>query len=81
MIKQLFNYINDNNLKIIYLNNQLDIVNYKKILIFNDDKIKIDCYKKNISIIGTNLTIKKLCDDEVLVEGNIKEVKWEDSYE
>ena len=81
MIKQLFNYINDNNLKIIYLNNQLDIVNYKKILIFNDDKIKIDYYKKNISIIGNNLTIKKLYDDEVLVEGNIKEVKWEDSYE
>ncbi len=81
MIKKLFSYINDNNLKIIYLNNQLDIVNYKKILIFNDDKIKLECFKKNISIIGNNLTIKKLYDDEILVEGNIKEVKWEDSYE
>ena len=81
MFKNLFNYIKDLNLKVIYSNNKLDIINYKKILIFNDDKIKVECTKKIITVLGNNLSIKKMYDDELLIEGNIKEVKWEDIYE
>ena len=81
MFKNLFNYIKDLNLKVIYSNNKLNIINYKKILIFNDDKIKIECPEKIITVLGNNLSIKKMYDDELLIEGNIKEVKWEDTYE
>lgn len=81
MIKKLFNYINDFNLKVIYKDNKLDIINYKRILIFNDDKIKVECPKKIISVMGNNLSIKKLYDEELLIEGNIKEVKLEEIYE
>lgn len=81
MFKNLFNYIKDLNLKVIYSNNKLNIINYKKILIFNDDKIKIECPKKIIIVLGNNLSIKKMYDDELLIEGNVKEVKWEDTYE
>jgi len=81
MFKNLFNYIKDLNLKVIYSNNKLNIINYKKILIFNDDKIKVECPKKIITVLGNNLSIKKMYDEELLIEGNIKEVKWEDNYE
>ncbi|MBE6140161.1 MAG: hypothetical protein E7172_01315 [Firmicutes bacterium] len=81
MFKTLFNYIKDLNLKVIYFNNKLDIINYKKILIFNDDKIKVECPKKIMIVLGNNLSIKKMYDEELLIEGNIKEVKWEDIYE
>ena len=81
MIKKLFNYINDFNLKVIYKDNKLDIINYKRILIFNDDKIKVECPKKIISVMGNSLSIKKLYDEELLIEGNIKEVKLEETYE
>ena len=81
MFKNLFNYIKDLNLKVIYYNNKLDIINYKKILIFNDDKIKVECPKKIMIVLGNNLSIKKMYDEELLIEGNIKEVKWEDIYE
>jgi len=81
MFKTLFNYIKDLNLKVIYFNNKLYRINYKKILIFNDDKIKVECPKKIMIVLGNNLSIKKMYDEELLIEGNIKEVKWEDIYE
>lgn len=81
MIKKLFSYINDNNLKVVFKDNNLNIINYKKILIFNDDKIKVECPKKVISVMGNGLSIKKLFDEELLIVGNIKDIKLEDTYE
>lgn len=81
MLKKIFSYVNDNNLKVIYSNNKINIINYKRILIFNDDKIKLECPKKIVSVVGNNLSIKRLYDEELLIDGNIKEVKWEDFYE
>ena len=81
MIKKLFSSINDNKLKVIFKENSLNIINYKRILIFDDDKIKVDCPQKIISVMGNELSIKKLFDEELLIMGNIKVVKLEDNYE
>lgn len=78
MINKLFEYINDKKLKITYQDNCIDIINYNKVLNVEDNKIKLDCFQKYITIKGTNLLIIKMYDEELLIKGNIKELIMED---
>ena len=42
MFSKLRNYIKQEETKIYYRKNKLDIINYKKILIFEDNKILVE---------------------------------------
>lgn len=63
------NYIIDNDFKIIYTNNTLDIVNYEKINYMEDTKISLSTKRQNIVITGKDLRVTKLLDDEIMVVG------------
>lgn len=77
LFKELFNIIKNNDLKITIINNKIDIINYKEILDFSFEKIKIKCENKIISIYGDDLIINKLLKDEVLILGDIIDIKIE----
>jgi sporulation protein YqfC len=65
------NYLIDKKYKIIIMKNYLDIINYDEILDFSDKEIKVR-YKEGITkIIGDNLVISRMLDDEIVVIGNI----------
>ncbi len=65
------NYLIDKKYKIIIMKNYLDIINYDEILDFSDKEINVR-YKEGITkIIGDNLFISKMLDDEIVVIGNI----------
>lgn len=70
------NYITDNDFKIIYTNNTLDIVNYEKINYMEDTKISLSTKKENIVIAGKDLRVKKLLDDEIMVVGNFITIEF-----
>ena len=67
-------FINDTSFQMVYRNNELDIVNYDTINYMEDTKISINYYGKRLLIKGTNLTARKLLDNEILICGSIEEV-------
>lgn len=75
---KMFDVIHDNKLKIIYYENKLNILNYKRILIFDKNKVSIDTLNKVIVVRGEDLLITKFVNDELLITGKIKEIKMED---
>lgn len=65
-----------NKSKIIILDNRIDIINYKYIDHFDNNKIIIKLDINNIFIYGNNLIISKLISDEVLISGNIDKIEF-----
>ena len=75
MIKRIISYIKDNKLKINYINNSVNGVNYDKILEVTDEVITIIKENKIILIRGNNLKISKLLDNEILITGLINKIE------
>lgn len=76
LVRALSNYVNDKKFSIIYKNNRLDIINYSKILDFSDTKISINYLDDIYIIIGTNLVISKMMEEELLITGNIESISF-----
>lgn len=76
IIKTTKDFILENSLKIIYFDNKINIVNYKKITGFDSNKIIVDCESKLIIISGNNLVITKLLLDELLISGDIEKLEF-----
>ena len=75
MIEKLVNYVKDNDLKIKYSNNSLNINNYDKILEVKSDVITISKDNSFIFVRGNDLKLSKLLDDEILITGIIKKIE------
>lgn len=69
------NFINDNTSKIIIYNDLIDIINFKEIIDINNSYIKIRS-DREICLIGNNLSIIKMLDNELLIKGLIKDIKF-----
>lgn len=80
MFSKLRNYIKQEETKIYYRKNKLDIINYKKILIFEDNKILVEIIDDILEIKGANLIIKRFEKEELLVEGNIFSITFRGNY-
>lgn len=57
--------------KIYIFKDKINVVNYSKINLITEKEIKID----SITIIGDDLTVIKMVDNEILIKGIIKELK------
>ena len=71
-------YIEDNKFRFSFVNNQLDIINYLRINYLEENKISLHYKDGNLVIKGNNLRIKKLLDDEILIVGDIENIKFKD---
>lgn len=80
MFSKLRNYIKQEETKIYYIKNKLDIINYKKILVFEDNKILIEIIDDILEIKGANLIIKRFEKEELLVEGSIFSITFRGNY-
>lgn len=80
MFSKLRNYIKQEETKIYYRKNKLDIINYKKILIFEDNKILVEIIDDILEIKGVNLIIKRFEKEELLVEGSIFSITFRGNY-
>ena len=69
-------YFLEEQFQLIYLQNQIDIINYQAIDSFDEEKIRIR-YKGGVLIVaGHNLSISKLLDDEILIRGDIEKIEF-----
>lgn len=69
-------YINDTDFQIIYINNQLNVVNYERINYMEDEKISLSHKKGTIIISGNNLRVKKLLDSEIIIIGTFENIEF-----
>lgn len=65
------NYLVDKEYKIIIKKNYLDIINYEEVKDFSDKEIKIKHKDGITKIIGDNLVISKMLDEEIIIMGNV----------
>lgn len=79
-LEELRNYVLENNFKMIYLNNKLNVINYQAIEHFDNNKIMIKV-DKLLVIEGKNLVVTKLLEDEIQIEGSIKKIEFRWAYE
>ena len=71
-MRRIKEYLNSSKLKMNYSDNKLNIVNYDEIVLLTEEKIILLKDKKQIIIKGSSLTLLKILDDEVLINGSIK---------
>lgn len=69
-------YINDTDFQIVYINSELNIVNYDKINYMENDKISLSSKVGTIVVIGENLRVKKLLDNEIVIVGEFKNLDF-----
>lgn len=75
-IESLREYVFEPNFSLTVLNEKLDIVNYKSIEHFDNNKVIIKCESVLITISGNNLVVSRLLKDEVLITGKIKNIEF-----
>ncbi|MDD6223905.1 MAG: YabP/YqfC family sporulation protein [bacterium] len=71
----LRDYIQDNEFRFFYNNNQLNVINYLKINYMEDSKISLGYKNGSLIIKGQNLRIRKLLDSEILIIGSIQNIE------
>ena len=79
MLNRLTNYINDNTFRFTVYENTIHVINYKRILILEEDRISFQTKNQKIKIEGERLILKKILNQEMLITGKI--YKIEVSYE
>lgn len=80
MFSKLRNYIKQEETKIYYIKNKINVINYKKIFVFEDNKILIEIIDDILEIKGKNLIIKRFEKEELLVEGSIYSITFRGNY-
>lgn len=78
MFKRLSGYINNKEFKINIYNNLINIDNYDEIVTLTDNLIVIRYDKNYVYIKGNNLSIRRLLDNELLIDGNIGAINFND---
>jgi len=76
IINGIRSYIMDSEFEMIVLNNKINVVNYKDIGHFDNNKIVIKTNYKDIIIKGNDLVVSKLLCDEILITGNFNSIEF-----
>jgi len=79
MLDRITNYINDNTFRFTVYENTIHVVNYKRILLLEEDRISFQSNNQIIKVEGEGLILKKILNQEMLITGKI--YKIEVSYE
>lgn len=77
MLNVIDNALRDKNYYICLYESYVYVYNYELIISFGKNSITLKFSDKKVSINGTDLKIKKLMTKELLIEGDIKSVKYE----
>lgn len=75
LFDRIDNYISEYKYKVIIVDNSVNIVNYKKIIEFSDNVIKVESKDGITTVNGSNLVITKMLSDEILITGKIYSIE------
>ena len=71
------NYIEDNEFHFDIFVDHIYIANYEKILSLSDTRVSFVAQNKKITLTGNKLSLIKMLDDELLIQGNLTKVELE----
>ena len=71
------NYIEDNEFHFDIFIDHIYIANYEKILSLSDNRVSFVAQNKKITLTGNKLSLIKMLDDELLIQGNLTKVELE----
>ena len=71
------NYIEDNEFHFDIFIDHIYIANYEKILSLSDTRVSFVAQNKKITLTGNKLSLIKMLDDELLLQGNLTKVELE----
>ena len=71
------NYIEDNEFHFDIFIDHIYIANYEKILSLSDTRVSFVAQNKKITLTGNKLSLIKMLDDELLIQGNLTKVEFE----
>lgn len=75
MLNELRNYILEEKFEFRFIDNKLDIINYKSINHFDSNKIIINHENGYIVINGSNLIVSRLLNNEIMIKGKINAIE------
>ena len=75
IISKVRNYLLEEEFQINVYKNKVNIVNYISIGHFDSNKVVVNYIDGEILIVGSNLVVSKLMNDEVLITGVIKNIE------
>ena len=75
MLKNIKNYINEEAFEMILKNKTINIINYKRIITISPTKVSVLSANQKIVVTGSNLTLNKLLESEILLAGEIKSIE------
>lgn len=75
MLRNLREYIAPDELKITMTMDKVNILNYDRLRDITDKEISFSKNNKKVKVVGKDLKLNKLLDQEVLIIGNIKKVE------
>ena len=78
MLKSLKKYIKDNDYSVNIWDNFIDINNFSEIVILENNKVVVNLSNKKITIIGENIAINKLLNNELLLSGIFNSISFGD---
>lgn len=76
MFRELTKIVYDNTFKVTVLKEKINVLNYEEILIFESNLILVKTKEYLVKVKGSNLTINKLYNKELLIEGKIKMIEF-----
>lgn len=76
LVRMIDSYVNDRNFSIIYKDSKLDIINYSEIIDFSSTLISVRYEDKMYHIEGNNLVISRMMDNEILITGDISNIRF-----
>ena len=78
MFQKISHFLKDDDFQMILQNHSLYIKNYQKLISLEEDYISFFIINKRLFIRGKNLSLKKILDFEVLIQGTIEMIEVKD---
>lgn len=66
----------DEQFQVQYFRGKINIKNYTKINYMENERVSLCYVSGNVIVHGKNLRIKKLLDNEILIDGNIETIEF-----
>lgn len=76
LLRKFENLVLENEFKINYISNCLNIINYLDISHFDNNKIMVNYKDGIVTVLGKNLVVSRLVSDELLIEGSIDKIEF-----
>ncbi len=76
MLKNIVQYVKNDDFYINIWKNKINIVNFKEIVVLEENKIVILSPYNKVIIKGSNLSINKLLDSEILITGTFTLIEF-----